>query len=227
MLWDDHFSVKSWSVPLPSSITMISIANQFNSYKDNHKNGKYSNTTLKVYLMYYCRIDLDLWICIDIFIWYLRFDAPHHIRDKYMERYFDYQNYSKYKVPSLDAFDRNNVDDVLNFIRWFFWFLKLVCSLSIKKVISMHITSCFMYFIQKNKCCEFEESKSMQGKDPWRASSQRGHFLGSRCPVQKWSIDGDEISKLYICLPSSSWSKGSVSWNKGYWQTPYRGSNDW
>ena len=34
-----------------------------------------------------------------------------------MERYFDYQNYSKYKVPSLDAFDRNNVDDVLNFIR--------------------------------------------------------------------------------------------------------------
>ena len=64
MLWDDHFSVKSWSVPLPSSITMISIANQFNSYKDNHKNGKYSNTTLKVYLMY-CRIDLVLWICID------------------------------------------------------------------------------------------------------------------------------------------------------------------
>ena len=124
MLWDDHFSVKSWSVPLQSSITTISIANQFNSYKDNHKNGKYSNTTFKVYLMYYfCRIYLVLWICIDIFIWYLRFDAPHHIRDKYMERYFDYQNYSKYKVPSLDAFDRNNVDDVLNFIRWFFWYL--------------------------------------------------------------------------------------------------------
>ena len=34
-----------------------------------------------------------------------------------MERYFDYQNYSRAKTPSLDAFDRNNVDDVLNFIR--------------------------------------------------------------------------------------------------------------
>ena len=55
---------------------------------------------------------------------HLRFDAPHHIRDKYMERYFDYQNYSKYKVPSLDAFDRNNVDDVLNFIRLTFLFSK-------------------------------------------------------------------------------------------------------
>ncbi len=47
----------------------------------------------------------------------IRFDAPYHIREKYMERYFDYQNYSRAKTPSLDAFDRNNVDDVLNFIR--------------------------------------------------------------------------------------------------------------
>ena len=167
-------------------------------------------------------------ICINKFIWYLRFDAPHHIRDKYMERYFDYQNYSKYKVPSLDAFDRNNVDDVLNFIRCeLFCFLKLTSSLFININISMHITSCFMHFIQKNKCCKFEESKSMQRKDPWRASSQRWYFLGCRCPVQKWGIDGHEIGKLYIRLPASSWSKGSVSWNKGSWQTPYRGSNDW
>ena len=41
MLLGDHFLEKYWSGPLPNSITTISIANQSNSSKDNHKNGKY------------------------------------------------------------------------------------------------------------------------------------------------------------------------------------------
>ena len=42
--------------------------------------------------------------------------APHWLREGYMERYYDYRNFSDDAIPNIDAFDRNNVDDILKFI---------------------------------------------------------------------------------------------------------------
>jgi len=42
--------------------------------------------------------------------------APHWLREGYLERYYDYRNFSNDAIPKIDAFDRNNVDDILKFI---------------------------------------------------------------------------------------------------------------
>ena len=195
---------------------MILAANQFSLYNVSHKNGMYINLAscnflltiifyflpnLDTFRKYKCHITLGLTLQ-DIYetnIWNVTLttrisrDMEHRIWKHLIETML-----MMFSILSGELF----------------CFLKFTHFLFLIINIFNQITSYFMYFIQKNKCCQFEESKSMQRKDPWRASSQRWYFLGCRCPVQKWSIDGNKISKLYICLPSSSWSKGSVSWNK-------------
>lgn len=42
--------------------------------------------------------------------------APTWTRDQYLEKYYDYRNYSSATIPNIDAFDKNNVDDILRFI---------------------------------------------------------------------------------------------------------------